>query len=238
VDVGEGNELRAHEAGIFVTRNALVTVRSDEGFDIAEVMRRWDGTPTLAAGGVGYLLHGVLDYAVDTQFQAVQRLDTEVDALEDRVFDERTTDAALQRRAFQMRKSLVLLRRLVLPMIEVVNTLIRRNPEITDGAMMPYFQDVYDHAVRAGDLTDSLRDLAANILETRLNVRSNRLNVTVKKVTSWAAIIAVPTAVTGFYGQNVPYPGYGAAWGFWVSTVVIVIACVALYAIFKRMDWL
>jgi magnesium transporter len=103
---------------------------------------------------------------------------------------------------------------------------------------MPYFQDVYDHAVRAGDLTDSLRDLAANILETRLNVRSNRLNVTVKKVTSWAAIIAVPTAVTGFYGQNVPYPGYGAAWGFWVSTVVIVVACVSLYAIFKRMDWL
>lgn len=238
VGVGEGNELRSHEVGIFVTRNALVTVRSDEHFDITEVMRRWDRTPTLAANGVGFLLHGVLDYAVDTQFQTVERLDSEIDLLEERVFDEVTKDSAVQKRAFQVRKSLVLLRRLVLPMREVISTLMRRNPELTGGAMMPYFQDVYDHAVRVGEWTDSLRDLAANLLETRLSVRNNRLNVTVKKVTGWAAIIAVPTAVTGFYGQNVPYPGYGAAWGFWASTVVIVVACVALYAVFKRMDWL
>ena len=74
--------------------------------------------------------------------------------------------------------------------------------------MAPYFQDVYDHVLRVGEWTDSLRDLLANILETRLTIRSNRINVIMKKVTSWAAIIAVPTAVTGYYGMNVPYPGF------------------------------
>jgi magnesium transporter len=59
-----------------------------------------------------------------------------------------------------------------------------------------------------------------------------------KQVTSWAAIIAVPTAVTGFYGQNVPYPGFGKVEGFWTSTVVMVAISLGLYVIFRRKDWL
>ena len=69
-------------------------------------------------------------------------------------------------------------------------------------------------------------------------MRSNRLNVIVKKVTSWAAIIAVPTAVTGFYGQNLPYPGYQQTWGFWMSTAVIVVLSGGLYVVFRIRDWL
>ena len=72
--------------------------------------------------------------------------------------------------------------------------------------MMPYYQDVYDHVLRATEWTESLRDLVTTILETNLTIQSNRMNVITKQVTSWAAIIAVPTLVTGFYGMNVPYP--------------------------------
>ena len=228
----------AHEVGVFVTTNALVTVRADEGFAIDEVTARWDSTPKLASSGVAFLLHGVLDYAIDTQFDVVQALDSQIDGLEDQLFDDVTSDAALQRRAFEIRKSLVTLRRLVLPMREVVNTVMRRDLAVVDQAALPYFQDVYDHALRVGEWTDSLRELSANILATRLSVRSNRLNVITKKVTSWAAIIAVPTAVTGFYGQNLPYPGFQQHWGFWVSTVVIVTGSVGLYVTFKVKDWL
>ena len=238
IDVDETNRLVDHEVGMFVTRNALVTVRMDEGFDIAEVIRRWDEAPSLAASGVGFLLHGVLDYAVDTHFEAVQKLDTGIDGLEDRLFDEATSDSALQRRIFELRKSLVAFRRLVLPMREVVNTIMRRDLKIVDDAVGPYFQDVYDHVLRVTEWADSLRDLLANILETRLTVRGNRLNVIMKKVTSWAAIIAVPTAVTGFYGQNLPYPGFSQVWGFWVSSAVIVVFSLTLYIIFKVKDWL
>ena len=161
-----------------------------------------------------FLLHGLLDYVVDSHFVAVEQLDAAVDGLEDQLFDEVTTDAQMQRRTFQLRKSLVNMRRLVLPMREVVNSLMRRDLKVVDDQMGPYFQDVYDHVLRVTEWTDSLRDLLANILETRLTVRGNRLNVIMKKVTSWAAIIAVPTAVTGFYGQNLPYPGFQSHLGF------------------------
>jgi magnesium transporter len=83
-----------------------------------------------------------------------------------------------------------------------------------------------------------LRDLVTTIIETNLTMQGNRLNIITKKVTSWAAIIAVPTAITGFYGQNIPYPGFSERSGFIVSSVVIVVASVGLYLGFKRKDWL
>jgi magnesium transporter len=230
--------LRTHEVGIFVTQRAVVTVRADEGFDIDAVVRRWNDTVGLAGNGVSFLLHGILDYIVDSHFETAGKLDAEVDRLEDRLFDEATSDTTMQRRTFQVRKNLVTIRRLVVPMRDVVNTLTRRDVGIVDGDMIPYFQDVYDQVLRVGEWTDSLRDLLANMLETRLAVRANRTNVVMKKVTSWAAIIAVPTAVTGFYGMNLPYPGSEQQWGVWVSIGLIVVVSVSLYAIFKRRNWL
>ena len=99
-------------------------------------------------------------------------------------------------------------------MREVVNTLMRRDIGLVTDEMTPYYQDVYDHVLRATEWTESLRDLVTTILETNLTIQGNRLNVITKKVTSWAAIIAVPTAITGFYGQNLPYPGFARTSGF------------------------
>jgi magnesium transporter len=137
-----------------------------------------------------------------------------------------------------LRKSLVTLRRVVLPMREVVNTLMRRDLDVVSEPMIPYFQDVYDHVLRATEWTESLRDLVTTILETHLTIQGNRLNIITKKVTSWAAIIAVPTAITGFYGQNVPYPGFSRHSGFVTSTVIIIVLSLALYVAFRRKDWL
>jgi magnesium transporter len=231
-------DLRTRELAVFVTKNAVVTVHNGNGFDIDAVLKRWDGAPRLAGSGVAFLLHGLLDYVVDSHYEAVTQLDTELDALEEQLFDDVTDDTQLQRRTFAVRKTLVNFRRLVLPMREVVNALMRRDLGVVDAATAPYFQDVYDHVVRVGEWTESLRDLLANILETRLTVRGNRLNVIMKQVTSWAAIIAVPTAVTGFYGQNVPYPGFGRASGLWASIVIIAVLSGGLYALFRRKDWL
>lgn len=141
--------------------------------------------------------------------RAVQSLDTQIEALEDQLFDDNPRDSEMQRRTYELRKSPVVLRRVVLPMREVLNSLLRRDLHVADGEILPYFHDVYDHVLRATEWTESLRDLVTTILETHLTVRGNRLNVIMKQVTSWAAIIAVPTAVTGFYGQNVPYPDFG-----------------------------
>jgi magnesium transporter len=231
-------ELSRIEVDAFVTRQALVTVRKGDGFDIDAVVRRWDESADLAKNGVGFLMWGLLDEIVDGHFEAVQQLDGEIEKLEDLLFDDRPRSREVQRRSFELRKSLVLLRRVVLPMREVVNSLLRRDLPVVDDAMTAYYQDIYDHVLRATEWTESLRDLVTTILETHLTIQGNRMNLIMKKVTSWAAIIAVPTAVTGFYGQNVPYPGFGTHWGFWTSAGVTVAMSVGLYFAFRRRDWL
>ncbi len=231
-------ELATSEISAFVAKSALVTVRDDERFDVDVLVERWDASTDLAGNGVPYLLHGLLDLLVDRHFEAVEGLDDGIEELEDMLFDENTHDKQVQRRSFEMRKSLVTLRRVVLPMREVVNTLLRRDLHVVSDDMAPYFQDVYDHVLRAAEWTESLRDLVTTILETNLTIQGNRLNLIMKKLTGWAAIIAVPTAVTGFYGMNVPYPGFGREWGFVTSVLILLATAGVLYAMFKRRDWL
>jgi magnesium transporter len=234
----DSGELATSELAAFITPRALITVRKDDGFDVGRLVERWDASPDLATGGIGFLLHGLLDQIVDGHFSAVQTLDDQIEDLQDSLFSDANPGLEVQRRSFELRKSLVLLRRVVLPMREVVNTLMRRDLHLVDDTLAPYFQDVYDHVLRATEWTESLRDLVTTILETRLTIQGNRLNEIMKKLTAWAAIIAVPTAVTGFYGQNVPYPGFQQPWGFVSSVALIIVIGVGLYATFRRNDWL
>ena len=234
----ETGELSTSEISAFVLKQALITVRKDDGLDIGRVVERWDATSDLAGHGVAYLLHGLLDYIVDGHFEAVQSLDDAVEDLEDDLFSDVPRGMRVQRRSFELRKSLVLLRRVVIPMREVVNTLMRRDLRIVKDNLMPYYQDVYDHVLRATEWTESLRDLVTTILETNLTIQGNRMNIITKKVTGWAAIIAVPTFITGFYGMNVPYPGFDKTVGFAVSVAVMLFAGAILYMVFRRKDWI
>jgi magnesium transporter len=80
--------------------------------------------------------------------------------------------------------------------------------------------------------------MAGSIVETNLALRDFRQNQVMKKVTSWAAIIAVPTLITGYYGMNVKYPGIDTDWGFTVSLLAILICSAALYVTFRKKGWL
>ena len=188
-------------------------------------------------------MHGLLDVVVDGQFDAVQVLDDCIEGLEDELFDppsrankQRRT---FQRRSFQLRKDLVQLRRVVLPMREVVGAIQhRRHDNHHAPELDPLYLDLYDHVLRVSEWTESLRDMVTTVFETNLSLQDARLNTVMKKLTGWAAIVAVPTAITGFYGQNVPYPGYGLHWGFVVSSVITAALVVILYVMFKRRDWL
>ncbi len=234
----DSGELATSELSAFITERALITVRKDDGLDIGSVIDYWDASPDLAKFGVGYLLHGLIDNIVDGHFTAVQSMDDTIEDLEDQLFADKPMGREVQRRSFELRKSLVLLRRVVLPMREVVNSLMRRDLQIVNEALHPYYQDVYDHVLRATEWTESLRDLVTTILETNLTIQGNRMNIITKKVTSWAAIIAVPTFITGFYGMNVPYPGFGNDWGLGFSVLFMLIIAGILYVVFRRRDWL
>ena len=143
--------LQTNEVAAFILPRALVTIRKDDGFDIEDVMSRWDsGDAALSKSGVAFLLHGLLDHIVDSQFDTIQHLDSDMEDLEDTLFSDVMKDATMQRRTYELRKSLVMLRRVVTPMREVVNTLMRRDLHVIDPETMPYFQDVYDHVSPVG----------------------------------------------------------------------------------------
>jgi magnesium transporter len=230
--------LVVREIDAFVGANWLVTVRNDEGFSMGPVLERWDRSPDLAADGVAFLVYGLLDVVVDGYFDTVQAFDDYYDEVSEQIFSERPLAPEQQRRWFHMRRALVKFHRLAVPMREVVSGLMRREHGAVPEALYPYFQDVYDHILRVSESTDALRDLVASIVETNLSLRDYRQNQVMKQVSSWAAIVAVPTLITGFYGMNVPFPGEGAWTGVAVASTLIVVLSAALYALFKRREWL
>jgi magnesium transporter len=233
-----GHEAALTHVSAFVLARAFVTVRMDGGFDIDDVVTRWDENKELIGQGAHALVYGLLDVIVDQYFDVVQVLDDEVEDLEDDLFDEDADVRAMQERAFRMRKTLVRVRRVIVPTRDVVETVMRRARDGTSGELLPYFEDLDDHVLRVAEWTESLRDLMSSIFDTNMALADTRLNQVMKKLTAWAAIVAVPTAITGYFGQNVPYPGFGTFWGFLLSVALIVGIGFMLYLVFKRKEWL
>ena len=235
-----GSRLETSRVSTFVLPRGVVTVRRDDRFDMDQVVQRWQDNANLLEYGSGALLHGLLDVIVDGHFDTIQLMDDAIEALEDELFDERADVRDLQRRTYRLRKELVELRRVVLPMREVVNTVMRHRADGNGHSteLDGWYTDLYDHVLRASEWTESLRDMVTTVFETNLALQDARLNAVMKKLTGWAAIIAVPTAVTGWFGMNVRYPGIGTVAGFVASTGVITTLALMLYVVFKRRNWI
>ena len=234
------SRLRISRISAFVLPGGIVTVRSDTGFDMEDVVQRWEDDADLLKLGSGALLHGLLDVIVDGHFEAVQLMDDAIESLEDGLFDDRALTREIQQRTYRVRKELVELRRVILPMREVVNAVQRHHSDDKghSSELDGWYADLYDHVLRASEWTESLRDMVTTVFETNLSLQDARLNTVMKKLTGWAAIIAVPTAVTGWFGQNVAYPGFGKSSGLIASTIVITALATALYITFRRRNWL
>jgi magnesium transporter len=231
-------DLTTGEISMFITSRALVTVRKDD-FDIDALIARWDLNTDLvdSHNQVSTLVYGLLDAVVDGHYDAVERLDDAIDELQTHLFQSRT-NVDVRRRAYDLGSSIAKLRRVVAPMQEVVNRLMRPDSHLVDGTLTPYYQDVHDHALRTTETVDAARDRVDRIADTQLNEQSAQLNEITKKLAAWAAIIAVPTAVTGFYGQNVPYPGFAHHSGFISSIIVMVVLAGGLFLFLRRQGWL
>ena len=229
--------LRTHRLSGIVLPEALVTIRIDERLDLAPIVARWTEDRHLVKHGSATLVYDLMDVIVDGHFETIQELDDEIESLEDVLFEERRTDQHFQRRVYMLRKDLVELRRAVLPMREVVNGLLRHQ-ESQEAELEAWYDDLYDHVLRVSEWTESLRDMITSLFETNLSLQDARLNTIMKKLAGWAAIIAVPTAITGWFGQNVPYPGFQKPLGLWLSVALTAVGVLVLYLLFKQRDWL
>ena len=231
--------LSFHRISGFVLPQGLITVRLPPEFDIEPVSERFDRTRRPAVWGRRARARSarcrgrrpLRGGAVARRRHRVHRGRP--------VCRQRSAGWAAAPKNFRLRKDLVELRRVVLPMREVVNSIQHRRLDAkTAPELDPLYADLYDHVLRVSEWTESLRDMVTTVFETNLSLQDARLNTVMKKLTGWAAIIAVPTAITGFYGQNVNYPGINTVAGFITSTVIIVLLVAILYLMFRRRDWL
>ena len=233
-------KLHVAKVSAFVLPQALVTVHRPD-FDMEPVVKAWDETPEMFEFGGRGLLYGLLDVIVDGHLACLQQLDDRVEEAEDALFDEKLrSDTDVQRQTYELRRQMTGVRKVVLPMRDVADTMLR-HAEVHHGEqteIVERLRDLRDHVIRTNEWNDSLRDVVTTMFETGLSLADARLNQIVRKLSGWAAIIAVPTAVTGFYGQNVPYPGFGQWWGFLVSTAATVLLAVGIYIVFKKKGWL
>jgi len=224
----------------YMLPRCLLTVRLDDKFNMSSVVTRWQEDPKLVGFGVDGLLQGLLDEAIDEQFDVLQGMDDDAEALIDQAFADRADLKALQQRTFTVRRELVDLRQVIPPMRDVVAALMREGSVERQwtAELLVYYEDLTDHTLRATEWLDNLRDLVSSVFETNLALNDNRMNEAMKLLAGWAAIIAVPTLVTGFFGMNVPYFGFGLPAGLWIAALLIIIPVVALFVVFRRKGWI
>jgi magnesium transporter len=210
------------------------------------------------ADGVPAVLHSVLDFIVDGYTTALQQMEDEIDELSELLFGDRALSRDQQVYAFTLRRSVARLRRATEPMRDIAAGLANAAGRAADGknggptgrqptdpaeqllgtSSVREFADVADHADHVARGADGLRDIISSMYETNLALADVHLNMVMKKLTGWAAIIAVPTLITGFMGMNVPYPGFQSREGFLIAFAVMVVAVSALFITLRRKDWI
>ena len=244
----ETYELHTYPVSAVLSAGVLITIADAEPFldDFNHRVSKRKGDIT-----AGHLLYEVFDHIVDGYTAAYEEISDCVDDLAERVFEDKPLTRDEQVKAFHLRRTLTVMRKISMPMRDVTAALANAakatdesadNPEwivqqLDTSTARGYF-DVADHVAHISEGVDGLREVMTTLIETNLSLADVRLNTAMKKLASWAALIAVPTLITGFMGMNVPYPGYQTEGGFIGAGVLMVVAVTGLYIMFRRRDWL
>jgi magnesium transporter len=237
----EDGAVRESELHAIAGDRYLVTLRFSPAFDLRETLARWDRQPELVADGTAFMLYVVVDEIVDGYLDMVEAFEERADELEDQVFDERPADddrRQVQQELFRLKRDVVTFRREVMPLRRALDFFQEQPSYVTPG-LLPYYRDVSDHVVRSVELADNIRDLLTSLLEVRVAQVANHLNEVMKKLTSWAAIILIPTLIAGVYGMNFRHmPELSWTMGYPIAIGSMLAASGALYLVFKRRSWL
>jgi magnesium transporter len=233
----EHQHLQDSEIHLFVGHRFLLTLRYAPAFDLSDVQKRWDRQPEHTAEGGAFFLYVLVDEIVDDYFGVVERFEDLSEEIEDRVFADKP-DPDVQETIFRLKRKVVTFRRLVMPLREVFDFL-QEQPRFVTQTLSPYYRDLSDHVIRTLEFVDGIRDLLTTALEAELSQVSNRMNEIMKKLTSWAAIILIPTLIAGIYGMNFNHmPELRWRYGYYYALGLMLLVGLILYRAFKRRDWL
>jgi magnesium transporter len=225
------------EVMVFLGERYVITVRHGEHSGLAELRQRLEEQRDLLCLGPAAVLYAVADLVVDTFVEVAGAVEEDVEELEASVFSpERTDDIG---RLYQLKRELMSLRRAVSPLEVPLQKLAERPVDVIPEPMRSYFRDVLDHAIRVRDQVNGLDEMLTSILQASLARTTMADNEDMRKISAWAGIIAVPTAIAGIYGMNFEnMPELQWRYGYFMVLAVIATVCFLLHRGFKRNGWL
>lgn len=229
-------QVQTQELDLFLGKTYVVTHHTVPIRTVDETRKRVLELDGVMGRGADFLLYLILDDLAGSFVRTIESLDVELDQLETKVFKKPSNRSLAE--IFAVKKDILALRRVVIPQREVLTRLSRSEFKVVSKEAQLYFRDVYDHAYRVAELTESMRDLVTTALETYLTVVSNRTNEIVKVLTVMSIILMSLSLLAGIYGMNVPLPLAG--WGGTVFLIAGVMAALSggLYLFFRTRKWL
>jgi magnesium transporter len=226
------------ETHLFVGKGYVVSVRHGASASYATVRERCESCPSVLSRGEDYILYAILDFVVDNYAPVLEEINKEVETIEESIFKKSLEHAAIDR-LYTLRRELLRLRNAAVPLLDVCQRLEHADVIPIDKSMQPHFRDVTDHIRRVREEIDTMREVLAFAFEASLMTGQMAQTAITRQLAAWAAILAVPTAVAGIYGMNFEHiPELKWQYGYFIVLGGILTVCVALYAWFRRHDWL
>jgi len=233
-----GDELNVGELDIFVGSNYVLSVRRRAERGFTDVRARCEREPELLRHGPGYALYALMDAVVDRYFPVLDALETELENIEERIFSNQTTRANIEA-IYDLRRKLMTVKHAVEPLLEATGRLYAgRVPQLV-AHLQDYFRDIYDHLIRLNQSVDSLRDMTTTAISVNISLITIQENEVIKRLGSYAALIAVPTMIVGIYGMNFEHMPE-LKWVFGYPLVMGIIAAIDAYLFyrFRKAKWL
>jgi magnesium transporter len=234
----EGERVASHEVGIFLGQHYMVTVHDSHLPVITETAERWKANvDAMGTQPVGFLLYSLLDALVDGYFPVLDDIAERSDTLEETIIV--AGQPGHQAEILQLRRDLLMIRRVVGPERDVMNILVRRDPPVFSRTEIIYFQDVYDHLLRVTDSVDIYRDMLSSVLDANQSMVSHTLNIVLKRLTASSIILMSMTLIAGIYGMNFAHmPELDWRLGYPFALGLMVMVGLVEILLFRRIDWL
>ena len=241
VEVDEEGELVLGEVDVFVARNYVLSVRRGTRAGFQNVRARCEREPRLLKEGPAFVLYALLDDVVDRYFPIVEAMNTEIELLEDRIFERNDSAAAraVIQDLYSLKRRLVILQHHISPLLEAVSKLTGgRIPSVCEG-MQAYFRDVYDHLERIVRTIDGRREMVVTAVQINLGMISLTESEVTKRLGSFAALFAVPTMIAGIYGMNFQnIPELHFRFGYPLCLSIMLLVDLILFRRFRKAGWL
>jgi magnesium transporter len=224
------------EAHIFVGEDFVATVRHGEVPAVDEARRRLEGEPELLRRGPEAILYAITDQVVDNYEPVVEGVRTDIEEIEAEVYGGKT---GVSRRIYELSGEVFEFQRATRPLDEALKRLVEGDEHGIDPEVRNYLRDIHDHLLRVTEEIEGFRERLSGMLNVNLTLVGVRQNDQNKKISAWAAIVAVPTVIAGIYGMNFQYmPELSWPFGYPLALAVMALICVVLYVAFKRAEWL